>query len=279
MLEQEYLRPKNLNEAVEMLDKYGKDLKILAGGTDLIILVKENMIPCKYFMDIKAIPEALKLEHCDECGLSVGAGVTLNDLLYEKLPENYDILKQCGHTLANSLLRNRATLVGNICNASPGGDMLPGALVLEGVVHTASKDGNREIPLKDFFLGVKKTALKPNEMVTKVSFPAAKGKGIYMKKQRIKGHDLAQVSVAVYLKEDGKLLVALGAVAPTPVLIEDLGSYSKDELKDINTVKAITQKVMSRINPIGDQRSSREYRIAMAEYFTEKALQELAKEV
>lgn len=280
MLNQEYLRPETLDEAVNLLALHGKNLKILAGGTDLIIGLRENIINCKYLMDIKKIPEMIEIKFTEDEGLSIGGAVCLNDVKEcGDISEYYDILKSAANTLANSLLRNRATMVGNICNASPGGDMLPAALVLGGAVEVVSVEGKRVIPLKQFFLGVKKNALKENELALRVILPSAKGKGVYLKKQRIKGHDLSQIGVAAYLKEDGSLTIALGAVAPTPVLIDNFGTYGKEQLRDDNTVKAVVSKVINTINPISDQRSSKEYRIAIARHFTAQALKELAKEV
>jgi CO/xanthine dehydrogenase FAD-binding subunit len=280
LLNQKYLRPETLDEAVNLLALHGKKLKVLAGGTDIIIGLRENVIDCEYLMDIKRIPEMMEIRYSEEEGLSIGGAVSLNEVKdCSEVSEYYDILKTALNTLANSLLRNRATMVGNICNSSPGGDMLPAALVLGGVVEAVSSEGKRLIPLKQFFLGVKKNVLRENELALRVILPPTKGKGIYLKKQRIKGHDLSQVGVAAYLKEDGALSIALGAVAPVPILINDLGTYSKEQLRDDKTVKTVVTKVLKAINPISDQRASKEYRIAMAKHFTVQALRELAKEV
>jgi CO/xanthine dehydrogenase FAD-binding subunit len=272
VLNQQYLRPKTLSEAVELLSKYGKEAKVLAGGTDLIINLRDNIISCKYLIDIKAIPEMNELSYSEEEGLKVGGAVSLNDMIeFKDVQEKYPILVQGAKTLANSLLRNRATMLGNLCNASPGADMAPPALVLEGAVEAVSKEGRRIIPLKEFFLGVKKNALKEDELAVRVVFPPACGKGHYLKKQRIKGHDLSQVGVAGYLKNDGKYLFALGAVGPTPVLIDGLCSE--------DSADTIVKKVLGSISPISDQRASKEYRVAMAEYLTRKVIELLAKEV
>jgi CO/xanthine dehydrogenase FAD-binding subunit len=280
VLEQEYLTPESIAEAVELLDKHGKEAKILAGGTDLVIGLRENIISCKYLVDIKKIPKMRELKYSEDTGLSIGGAVTLNEIIAsQEVQENYPILVEAGKLLANYLLRNRATMMGNLCNASPAGDMLTPALVLDGIIETVSKQGLRRIPLKDFFLGVKRTVLKENELAVRIIFPSLKGKGKFLRRSRIKGHDLAQIGIAGFLKNDGGLKLALGAVAPVPVLIDEFTNISKYAVRNEKIKAEIVDKVMNSINPIGDQRASREYRLAMAKYLTEQVLESLAKEV
>jgi CO/xanthine dehydrogenase FAD-binding subunit len=267
MQDLQYLRPKTLEDALDLLDRFGKEAKILAGGTDIIIALKDKAIRCKYIIDIKGIKDMQDITYSEETGLSIGAAVSLNDIIESlDVKTNYNILIQSAKTLANSLLRNRATLIGNICNSSPGGDMLPASLVLEGKLEVASKSGKRIIPLKDFFTGVKRNVLREAEVVTKITFPPLVGQGIFLKKSRIKGHDLAQISVAAVLKENGSLKVSIGAAAPTPILVEDFRNYKKKELLDNKS--EIIERVMSSINPISDVRATKEYRLAMVRYFT-----------
>lgn len=280
MLDQEYLKPETLLDAVMLKDKYGNDARILAGGTDLIINLRDNLISCKYMIDIKKIPEMKEISYSEENGLSVGGAVTLNEMMEnEQVKSKFPVLVESGKTLANSLLRNRATMLGNICNASPAGDMIPSALVLEGSVEVISIKGTRIIPLKDFFLGVKKNALLNNEIALRVIFPGYDGKGVYLKKSRIKGHDLAQIGAAGMLKNNGKLMFAIAAAAPTPLFFDDLGSFDNKDLADENMVTDIIEKIMRNIHPISDQRASKEYRTAMAEYLIRGVLQKISKEV
>jgi len=273
--ELQYFKPKCLSDALELLNKHGKDIRILAGGTDLIIALKDKLIISPNILDIKAIEELQSISFSTEEGLSIGAAVSLNDIINSnEVIENYPILVEGAKNLANSLLRNRATLVGNLCNASPGGDMLSPSIVLEGIAEIASIDGTRKVPLKEFFIGVKKTILKENEIVTKVIYPFIKGKGKYLRKSRIKGHDLAQVAVAAFLKSDGGLNITVGAAGPTPVIVKVINNI--DILKN---EEEIIEKVKSAISPISDQRASKEYRTAMVEYLTKQILKELGEVV
>ncbi|MDU5106687.1 xanthine dehydrogenase family protein subunit M [Clostridium sp.] len=277
MQELQYLRPESIKEALELLDGYGKNLKILAGGTDLIIALKDRLINCNYLMDIKNIQELQEIRYTEDKGLEIGAAVSLNEIINSDIiNEKYGILIQAAKTLANSLLRNRATLLGNICNASPGGDMLGPSIVLEGKLEILSKTGVRIVPLKDFFVGVKRTVLKENELVSKIIFPSIEGVGKYRRRSRIKGHDLAQIGVSMFLKNDSGLNVSITAAGPTPVIIEDFALLEKDTLKD--NIQVIVDKIMTSIKPISDQRASKEFRIDMAKYLSNQILEELSSE-
>lgn len=277
MQELQYLRPESIKEALELLDGYGKNLKILAGGTDLIIALKDRLINCNYLMDIKNIQELQEIKYTEDKGLEIGAAVSLNEIINsEIINEKYGILIQAAKTLANSLLRNRATLLGNICNASPGGDMLGPSIVLEGKLEILSKTAVRIVPLKDFFVGVKRTVLKENELVSKIIFPNIEGIGKYRRRSRIKGHDLAQIGVSMFLKNDSGLNVSITAAGPTPVIIEDFALLKKDTLKD--NIQVIVDKIMTSIKPISDQRASKEFRIDMSKYLSNQILEELSSE-
>ncbi|SMB99757.1 carbon-monoxide dehydrogenase medium subunit [Thermanaeromonas toyohensis ToBE] len=269
----EYFGPTSLGEAVELKSKYASEARIFAGGTDIIVNLRDRVLQVKYLIDIKKIPEMQELSYTPERGLIIGGAVTINQLLEAKsIVEHYPILVQAGKSLANTLIRNRATLVGNLCNASPAADMAPASLVLGARVVVVSQAGWREIPVEQFFTGVKRNALKPDELVVRVEIPPVKGKGVYLKKSRIKGHDLAQVGVAGFLSQEGVLRLALGAMAPTPILARGLDIYRREDLKQEEKAKAIIEQVMAQVDPISDQRASREYRLAMARYLLRQVL-------
>lgn len=280
MLEQEYFRPEALDEALKLMNKYGREAKVLAGGTDLIINIRENAVSCKYLIDIKRIKEMNIISYSEENGLSIGGAVSVNEIIASEYVKNkYPILVSAGRSLANNHLRNRATFMGNICNASPAGDMLTPALVLNGAVEVRSVQGMRVIPLREFFLGPKKNALRENEIAVRIVILPVKGKGCYMRRARIKGHDLAQIGVSGFLKNTGGLLLALGSVASVPVLVDEFRNVTSADIHDISLRERIAGYVLSGISPIDDQRASKEYRISMAGYLTRQVLDTLAKEV
>jgi carbon-monoxide dehydrogenase medium subunit len=157
--------------------------------------------------------------------------------------------------------------------------MAPATLVLGARIIAVSRAGIRQIPLEEFFVGVKRNALRPDELVVKLEIPAIRGKGVYLKRARIKGHDLAQVGVAGFLTDDGHLRLALGAMAPTPLLVQGFDPFRCDELQQEEKIATIVNKVIAQVNPISDQRASREYRLAMADYLVRQVLGILGKEV
>ncbi len=265
----EFLQPTSLAQALELL-KEKKAVRFLNGGTDLIVQLRARAVECRYLMDIKRIPELHVFTYTPE-GLTIGAAVTCSQILHaDFLNEEHKLLQDAAITLANDLLRNRATLSGNICNASPGGDMIPACLVLKANLHTISLKGERIIPLHEFFTGVKKHVLFDDELVVKITFPNMPGKGVYLKKRRIRGHDLAQVGLAGFYGEDGNISFAAAAVGPTPILIADIGSFTPQEL--VANKEDIKNKVIARVKPISDVRSSKEFRLTMLNYFISLAV-------
>jgi carbon-monoxide dehydrogenase medium subunit len=178
------------------------------------------------------------------------------------------LLADCALTIASHQLRNRATVIGNIAHASPGADMAPGLLCLGARVQIASQRGRREVPLKDFFTGVKRTVLSHDEIVEAITVPpgTAGSRGSYRKLKRIDGHDLALVGVAVTSK-DGAVRVGIGSAAPTPLLIEGL--------TDADPADAVVAAAREAIRPISDLRCSKEYREYMIEVFVRRLLEEV----
>jgi carbon-monoxide dehydrogenase medium subunit len=259
-----YLQPETLEEAYALLDNE-PDLKLLAGGTDLLVLIKQGVIAPGALADIKKIPETRVLDVQNDV-LRIGAAITLNEIIESPvIPESMHILKQAAQNLANGLLRNRATLVGNLCNASPGADMAGACMVLNATVIAASSEGERRIAIEDFFTGVKKHSLNPGEIVTRVEFPVVRGRGVYLKKRRIRGHDLAQVGVSGFYSAEHEFRLALGAVAITPLLI-DFGKLEPTDLKARRP--EIIDKAAETARPITDIRASKEFRAAMVRHFT-----------
>lgn len=270
----DYFKPKSIEEALEYLDK-NDDTKILAGGTDLMILLRRNAITCNHILDIKGIPETKKFDYSPEEGLFIGASVNINQIAKsEIIREKYTSLSQAASSVASYQLRNRATLVGNICNASPGGDLPPSLLVFNARVHTIGPNGKRVIEIKDFFTGVKKTALGKNEIVLGVQLPdIEKGeKSVYLKQSRLRGHDLATVGVAARLNNNKEVLLAMAAIAPTPIRLTKLEEIINT--KELSSDLAIwaSEVLVNYISPISDVRSSKEYRIHIASVLLKKAL-------
>jgi len=261
----EYFKPKSYAQAVSFLSE-PNSTGVLAGGTDLIVGLRAGIETYDRIMDIKEIPGAEMLK-VNLTGIEIGAAVTLNQLIdNHAIKKTYSALTIAAENIATWQLRNRATIVGNICTASPAADMAPALLIFNAVVKTIGPAGERSIPLTDFFKGVKKNALIKGELVKAIEVPAPppNTKSGFLKQQRLKGHDLAIANVAAAFCRDknrklsGTLRLALGAVAVTPVIIKEFPVNKKEIDKAIKTSIAAAKKVAV---PIDDVRSSAAYRI------------------
>ncbi|HVP56809.1 MAG TPA: xanthine dehydrogenase family protein subunit M [bacterium] len=268
-----YLRPATLGEALRALDDYAGEARLLAGGTDLLISMKDGLARPKYVIDIKQIPELRTLRVTGGSGLTIGACVTVNELLaFGALPAGMTALREAASWLGTHQVRHRATVGGNLCNASPACDLAPPLLVLDATVKALSAKGERAIPLKDFMTCPKETCLARHELVTEIVVPPADGtRSGFAKRTRIRGHDLSVVNAAVALSVDGvsggrsgprgkqaaRLRIALGAVAPTPLLVEGLDGL------DPGDEAGVMKVILGAISPIDDVRGSGLYRKAM----------------
>jgi carbon-monoxide dehydrogenase medium subunit len=219
------------------------------------------------------------LEYRINVGLFIGACVTVNQVAESKIIlDKYPALIQAANSLGSYQLRNRATLVGNICNASPGADLAGPLLVYDAKVHIANAQGTRIVDINSFFTGVKKTVLKENEIVIGVSLPdVSEGdNSIFLKQARIKGHDLAIVGVSARITVDKKVRLAITAVAPTPISIVNLEEILNGQPLTSELAAMAGEEVRNIIKPISDVRSSAQYRLHVAGVLVKRALLYLA---
>lgn len=270
----EYLKPDSIKETISILSQYGKKAQILNGGTDLIVEMRDKIIQPEYVIDIKAIPQLNKITYSEQDGLHIGATVTLNEISNSKVVQTrYPILVEACKTVGSYQVRNRATLVGNICNASPAADTTPPLLVLEAKVNIVGPDGEKTILLNQFFVGVKKNILKKGEIVTSVTVPPIKDEwtGVYLKQGRRKDVDLATVGVAVVCIRD-EIRIALGAVAPTPVRAFKTEELLRGKTIDESILEKAGKSALTEVSPISDVRSSKEYREEIIKVLVRRAI-------
>jgi carbon-monoxide dehydrogenase medium subunit len=263
-----YLAPKTASELVAILDGNKADGKILAGGTDLIPNIRNGLQKPRLVIDIKKYAGADKLAFGSD-GLTMGPAVTINDILRSRdARERFPVLCECAHELASHQIRNRATVAGNVVNASPCSDMAPALLCLGASAVLRSASGERVVPFAKFFAGVKKTVLSPGEFLERIIVPAsaAGATGRYLKLKRIAGHDLGIVGVLM-TRAGGALRFAVSSAAPTPVLVESV------TLKDSPDEAA--SKVLAAVSPISDVRGTKEYREHMIGVYVRRLLAEV----
>ncbi len=265
----EYLAPEDSKELHKVLDEYGEKAELLAGGTDLLVDIRNDVKAPEAVVDFKKIEKFNGINYDSVEGLSIGATVTCSELINnKKVQEDFSFLIEAAEELASPQIRNRATIVGNLCNASPCADMARALLCLDTTVEISSADGTRSVPLTDFFSGVKETVLEANEIVERLVIPAEMEDAIggNRKLKRIKGHDLSLASVTM-VKIDDRIKVAIGSCGTTPVLLPELPAD--------NAAEKICEEADSLISPIDDVRASAEYR----EFIVKKYIKELTEEL
>ncbi len=259
-----YERPGTVAEATGLLAAGGA--RILAGGTDLVIALRGGL-PCDVLVDIKHIPELGRIVWTPDGGLEIGACVLVQDLAEEpRVREVFPALAEGAEAIGSLQIRYRATVAGNLSNASPCMDTAPPLLVLDGRLRIAGPKGTREAPLADFFLGVRQTALAADELITAVVLPPPPP-GLacgFDKIKRTQGHDLALVnSAAAWDPRAGTLRVAIGSCAVRPVLTPALEGV-KPGADPAATGERLAQRALEHIRPIDDVRGSAEYRREMS---------------
>jgi len=264
-----YAAPRSRSELLDLLAEHGEGAKVLAGGTDLLVNIRAGVAKPRIVVDAKRVEGFGGVEWDPAAGLVLRPATTINDVLKdERVRRDFPLLAVCAHDLASYQIRNRATVIGNVVNASPCSDMAPALLCLGARAEIASVRGTRSVPFAEFFTGVKKTVLAKDEILERIVVPAASAgvKGEYRKLKRINGHDLGIVGVAV-ARTAGELRVAVSSAAPTPVLVKGLSAAAKAD----EAVKA----TLAAVNPISDVRCTREYRLFMIETFVRRILEEL----
>jgi carbon-monoxide dehydrogenase medium subunit len=258
----EYRAARSVVEAVSLwADQPGS--RYLAGGTDLLPQVR-NKRPLSRAIDLKGICHLAQIEDEGD-GIRVGATAPLAAVCaHAGIRTKFPLLVECAEQVGAWPLRNRATLVGNVCNASPAADTAVALLCLDAQVITAGKKGERRIAIAEFFKGPGKTALEEGELVTAVRLPnsAAGYQGKYLRLSRRKGMDLATVGVLVGRGLDGSHRVALAAVAPTPLRLRE-AEKALDARGAAKALQEAARIAAERCSPITDLRGSAEYRRQM----------------
>ena len=265
----EYLAPKTLDEALNLLDKYkDKNIKILAGGTDLLVKMKTTDLQVDYLLNIKNIPE---LDFIDTTqGLKLGAITPLSHIAKEeKVKMNYAALYEGIMSMAAPAVRNMGTVAGNLGNASPAADTVPPLIAYGAEVKLQSKRGERTVLMEDLIIGVGKTLLEPDEMITEINIseiPKNTGSA-FLKKSRVKA-DLSKINLAVYLERKGNTCqdckIVFGSVAIKALRAEKTENLLKEQTVSSELINKAAEQASLEIKPIDDIRSTAEYRIAMS---------------
>jgi CO/xanthine dehydrogenase FAD-binding subunit len=270
----DYARPTSLAEVLELLKAHGEKARILAGGTDLIVNIKESMVAPAILIDIKDIAELREIRiEADQ--ISIGASVTFTELLESPLmKERFPMLWDAAATVASSGIRNRATLAGNICTAVPSLDSAPPLLCHDALVHCVSAEGSRAIPITEWFLAPRKTSLLPHEVVTKITLPLPQkdSTGIYLKLGRYNGEDLAQAGWGFWISARHQYRLAHCALGPIPARARAIEAVLNGSALTEDLIRQAVALVESEIRPITDIRSGKEYRVHISKVMLKRGL-------
>ena len=274
----EYLEPTNIDEALSMLDRWKDDAKVIAGGTDLIPLMRDKLSAPKYLIDINHLSE---LEFIKDNGNAIRIGalsrlatVEKSNLVQEKAPVLADAASQVG----SIQVRNVGTIGGSLVNASPAADVAPPLLVREAKVKSRTLQGEREIPLSEFFVGVKKTVLRNNELLTEIIVPkkpSHTGESFLKIGKRnalIISVASAAASITLSKTKCDKARIALGSVAPTPVRAQKTEAFLEGKEVNDGSIIEASKLVAGDMNPITDFRASAEYRKEVSNVLVERVL-------
>ena len=270
----EYFKPGTLDLAVELLERYGPKGFLLAGGTDLVGWLRDDAVAPEAVIDLKGVA-GLDVVALRDGVLEIGALATFNQVLESAIvAESWPLFGEMARVVASYGIRNRATVVGNICAAVACCDSGPVLLVHEAGVHLHGPGGDRTVPITEWFRGNRRTAKDPGEIVTGVSVPMPAGAhaGCFVKLPRYHGEDLAQASVTVLALEGHRYRVAFGAVAATPVRAYRIEALLAGKPLDDALLAEAAALLPQETSPITDVRSTRQYRVHMLGVMLERGL-------
>jgi len=279
----EYFAPKTRSEALALAGRLGNRAKILAGGTDLVIMMKEKMIKPEYLIDINGVQEFKGISYEPGKGAVIGATTKIAEIEFSDIiREKYFALSHAAGELGSSQVRHMATVGGNTCNASPAGETPTPLVALGAKVVLSSASGERELPLEDFIIGVRKLDLKEGEILTKYILPEpaprSASRYAYMGRRDAMEIDSVNMAVNLVLDNDGEtikdLKLVMGSVSPRPLVSKEIpalliGKKLSDEL-----LEKAAEAARGEAKPISDIRASAEYRREIVGVLARRLLKE-----
>ncbi|HEU4371157.1 MAG TPA: xanthine dehydrogenase family protein subunit M [Methylomirabilota bacterium] len=271
--------PDTVEACLGVLAKRGAEAKLLAGGTDLLPQLKNHLLKPACVIDVSGVPDLRVLEGDARRGFRVGASVTARELeQHPGIRAAYPALAESAALVGSIQVRNLATLGGNMCNAAPSADMAPPLIALEAEAVIAGPRGPRRVPMADFFAGVRRTVLGPDELLVEFVLPppAARGGGSYQRHTPRRELDIAVVGVAsqVTLADGicGKARISLAAVAPTPVRAAAAERALEGQPLTPAAIERAAELAVQAARPIDDQRGSADFRRHLVRVLTRRTL-------
>jgi len=250
-----YLEPATIEEAISLLGEYDDKAKVIAGGTDVMVLIRNKTLKPEYVIDITNIPGLNCIDY-DDKGLRIGALTTISEIEKSEVTrQHYPIISQAAGKLGSIAIRNVATIGGNLCNAVPSADTAQPLVALSARTKIIGPDGERVLPIEEFLIGVSKTALKTGELLVEIQVPvpAPGTRGVYLKYTRT-AVDLAMVGVAIVMTvEDSDVCrdvkIVCGAVAPTPMRASKAEEVIRGKRIDQALIDRCAQEASNEASP------------------------------
>jgi aerobic carbon-monoxide dehydrogenase medium subunit len=271
--------PSSVDDCLRVLAERGSEAKLVAGGTDLVPQMKNALLRPAYVVDLSAVDELKVLEADADGSLRIGANVSARTLELDPIVQSrYRSLAESAGLVGSLQVRNLATLGGNVCNAAPSADMAPPLLALDAEAVIAGPNGRRRVPFSEFFLGVRRTVLEPNEMLVEIVLPPVpeQSGGNYRRHTPRRELDIAVVGVASQLTfANGictKARIALASVAPTPVRATAAEAALEGKQVGVDLIEQAATLAVDAASPISDQRGSAEYRRHLVRVLTRRTL-------
>jgi carbon-monoxide dehydrogenase medium subunit len=279
----DYVKPMSLAEASRLLTERPDRARPFMGGTDIFVRMRDGFLRPELMVDVKHLPGMRDIQYDERAGLTIGAAATLNEIAgHPVVQTHYPLLAQAANSVASYQLRNRATLGGNLCNASPAADTAPATLLLEASIVLYGRSGERVVRADKFFVGPGATAIQPGELMTAIRFPILPPgtAGKYIKLGRNKAGDLAIAGVAVLGVPNGtasgdSFRIGLASVAPVPLRAQEAEQALAASPPGEEAFGLAAEKAMAAATPIDDVRASAAYRKAMVRALTLRGLREV----
>jgi carbon-monoxide dehydrogenase medium subunit len=276
----DYLAPSSVAQAVALFAEKGERARALAGGTDVLVQVREGRRDVDWLIDLKHIPELNELAFDSKKGLRIGAAVSCSSIYESALAKPYAALIDASSLIGGVQIQNRASLGGNLCNASPAADTVPALIAHEAICVIAGPEGTRETPVEKFCVGPGRTVLSRGEILVSLRMPKPrKHTGtLYVRFIPRNEMDIAVVGVGVSVTLDESrsrciaARVALGAVAPTPLLVTEAGAVLVDGALTDDQINKAAKLAQAAAKPISDMRGDADYRQHLVGVLTKRAL-------
>ena len=276
-------RPTSIDQAIELLNNGSQNARVLAGGTDVIVIARSRQRNIDVLVDVKRIPELMAIEWDAGSGLTIGAATPCYEIYGNAdVIANYPAIIDAALLIGGTGIQGRASFGGNLCNSSPSGDTIPPQIVLEAVANITGPNGQRQVPVEDFCTGPGANVLQQGEFLVSLHFPAPEpGSGArFLRFIPRNEMDIAVCNSASALKMDGATVrwarVSLGAVAPTPLLVQAAADALVGQPLTDATIEAAGEAARDAASPIDDMRGSIKQRKHLAVVLTRRTLQQAA---